>query len=56
MIETMSCDITTNGFQPTAGYVVGPSGEQLTEVDGSGTGVTPMFMRVESRSVHMMAM
>lgn len=36
VIETMSCDITTNGFQPTAGYVVGPSGEQLTEVDGSG--------------------
>lgn len=31
----MSCDITTNGFQPTAGYVVGPSGEQLTEVDGN---------------------
>jgi len=38
-ISTMSCDITTNGFQPTAGYVVGPSGEQLTEVDGSGNWV-----------------
>jgi RHS repeat-associated protein len=27
-----TCDITSNGFTPTAGYVVGPSGEQLTEV------------------------
>jgi len=42
-ISTMSCDISlntngvpTNGFTQTAGYVVGPSGEQLTEVDGSG--------------------
>ena len=34
-ISTMSCDITTNGFVQTAGYVVGPSGEQLTEVDAS---------------------
>ncbi len=31
-----ACDITSNGFTPEAGYVVGPSGEQLTEVDGSG--------------------
>jgi RHS repeat-associated protein len=31
----MSCDITSNGFQQTAGYVVGPSGEQLTEVDAA---------------------
>ena len=30
-----ACDITTNGFVQTAGYVVGPSGEQLTEVDAS---------------------
>jgi RHS repeat-associated protein len=34
-ISTMSCDVTTNGFSATAGYVVGPSGEQLTEVDGN---------------------
>ena len=27
---------STNGFLQTAGYVVGPSGEQLTEVDGGG--------------------
>jgi len=40
----MSCDaslnsngVPSNGFTPAAGYVVGPSGEQLTEVDGSGT-------------------
>jgi RHS repeat-associated protein len=32
----MTCDLTTNGFVQQAGYVVGPSGEQLTEVDGSG--------------------
>jgi RHS repeat-associated protein len=31
-----TCDVTTNGFVQMAGYVVGPSGEQLTEVDGSG--------------------
>jgi len=30
-----TCDITTNGFQQTEGYVVGPSGEQLTEVNAS---------------------
>ncbi len=34
-ITTMSCDITTNGFVQTAGYVVGPGGEQLTEVDAA---------------------
>ena len=31
----MSCDITSNGFVQTAGYVVGPGGEQLTEVDAA---------------------
>jgi RHS repeat-associated protein len=36
VIETMSCDITVNGFTPEAGYVVGPSGVQLTETDGNG--------------------
>jgi RHS repeat-associated protein len=39
-ISTMSCDITTNGFSPTAGYVVGPSGEQLTEVDAADVTTT----------------
>jgi RHS repeat-associated protein len=35
----MSCDFTTNDFAPTAGYVVGPSGEQLTEVDANNNWV-----------------
>ncbi|MGA2898540.1 MAG: RHS repeat-associated core domain-containing protein [Acidobacteriaceae bacterium] len=39
MISTMSCDITSNGFTPEADYVVGPSGEQLTETDGQGNWV-----------------
>jgi RHS repeat-associated protein len=39
VIETMSCDITSNGFTPEAGYVIGPSGEQLTETDGQGNWV-----------------
>ncbi len=34
-IASWSCDITSNGFQQTAGYVVGPAGEQLTEVDAN---------------------
>jgi RHS repeat-associated protein len=38
-ITSWSCDITTNGFQQTAGYVVGPSGEQLTEVDANNNWV-----------------
>ena len=36
---SLSCDVTSNGFPQTAGYVVGPRGEQLTEVDGSGNWV-----------------
>ena len=28
----MTCDVTANGFDQISGYVVGPSGEQLTEV------------------------
>jgi RHS repeat-associated protein len=39
VISTMSCDITSNGFTPEADYVVGPSGEQLTETDGQGNWV-----------------
>jgi len=30
-----SCDISTNGFQQTEEYFVGPGGEQLTEFNGS---------------------
>jgi RHS repeat-associated protein len=36
-ITTMSCDITTNGFSQLEGYVVGPSGEQLTEVGANNS-------------------
>jgi RHS repeat-associated protein len=34
-LQNWGCDITTNGFQQTAGYVVDAGGQQLTEVDGS---------------------
>ncbi len=36
-ITTMSCDPTTNGFQFTENYVLGPSGEELTMLDGTNT-------------------
>ena len=35
-IYAWTCDITSNGFTLTNTYVIGPSGEQLTETDGSG--------------------
>lgn len=35
----MSCDTTINGYSETAGYVLGPNGEQVTEMDGSGNWV-----------------
>ena len=34
-ISTMSCDPTTNGFQITENYVLGPGGEELTMLDGN---------------------
>ncbi len=34
-----SCDLDSNGFRETAGYVLGPNGEQITEVDGQGAWV-----------------
>jgi RHS repeat-associated protein len=34
-ITSMSCDATSNGFQFTENYVLGPSGEQLTQLDGN---------------------
>jgi RHS repeat-associated protein len=37
-ITTMSCDPTSNGFQTISEYVVGPGGEQLTEVGSDGKG------------------
>ena len=36
-ITTMSCDPSTNGFKPVADYVIGPGGEQLTEMDYNGS-------------------
>jgi RHS repeat-associated protein len=33
-ITTMSCDPTTNGFQFSENYVLGPGGEELTMLDG----------------------
>lgn len=35
-LSSFSCNAASNGFQMTASYVLGPSGEQLTEVDWSG--------------------
>lgn len=35
-ISVWSCDTSSNGFTETSGYVLGPNGEQVTEVDGSG--------------------
>ncbi|HUN86148.1 MAG TPA: hypothetical protein VMU48_17345, partial [Terracidiphilus sp.] len=34
-ITTMSCDPTANGFQITENYVLGPSGEELSMLDGN---------------------
>ncbi len=35
-ITSWSCDTTSNGFMQTNSYVLGPSGEQVTEMDGNG--------------------
>jgi RHS repeat-associated protein len=35
-ITVWSCDTNNNGFIENNGYMIGPSGEQLTEVDGQG--------------------
>ena len=36
-ITTMSCDPTTNGFQITESYVLGPGGEEISMLDGTNT-------------------
>jgi RHS repeat-associated protein len=36
-LQSFSCDITQNGFAQNTGYVVGPSGEQLTEIHVNGS-------------------
>jgi RHS repeat-associated protein len=35
-INSWSCDTGSNGFLQTASYILGPSGEQVTEMDGNG--------------------
>ena len=34
-ITSLSCDLSTNGFQLTQSYVLGPGGEELTMRDGN---------------------
>jgi RHS repeat-associated protein len=38
-LTSFSCDPTSNGFQATNVYVIGPDGQEMTEVDGSGNWV-----------------
>jgi RHS repeat-associated protein len=38
IISSWSCDPTANGFNATSNYVLGPSGEQLTELDLDSNG------------------
>jgi hypothetical protein len=38
-LTAMSCDLSSNGFTATAAYIIGPNGEQMTELDGSGNWV-----------------
>jgi RHS repeat-associated protein len=35
-IGSLSCNFSSNGFAPTSTYLLGPAGEQLTELNGSG--------------------
>jgi hypothetical protein len=37
-ITSMSCDLTVNGFQSASDYVLGPGGEQVTEVSMDSNG------------------
>jgi RHS repeat-associated protein len=38
-ISQWNCDMDNNGFSETAGYVIGPTGEQTAETDGQGNWV-----------------
>lgn len=38
-ITAFSCDTSSNGFTQTAGYVIGPDGEQVSEGDAAGNWV-----------------
>ena len=35
-VSTFSCNMATNGYKAEHAYALGQSGEQITEVDGSG--------------------
>jgi len=35
-VNSLSCNTSSNGFTLVAGYVVGASGEQVSELDGQG--------------------
>jgi RHS repeat-associated protein len=35
-INSLSCNTGSNGFAPTESYLLGPSGEHISELDGSG--------------------
>lgn len=36
-VNSLSCDMATNGFAVTNGYILGLGGEQVSETNGSGT-------------------
>lgn len=42
-ISTFSCDTSSNGFNPTTVYVLGPGGEQLTELTNISGTQTPSW-------------
>ena len=46
-INVRSCDTSSNGFTPTSSYIVGQSGEQVTETDASVHGCIPMHTQME---------
>lgn len=39
-LSSLSCNSASNGFAVTETYILGPGGEQLTELDGSGSAPT----------------
>jgi hypothetical protein len=38
-LTSFSCDLSANGFQATNVYIIGPDGQEMTEVDGAGNWV-----------------
>jgi RHS repeat-associated protein len=47
-ITTGSCDTTTNGFVLTNQYILGPNGEQMTELTPATTGVPPTWLHTNA--------